>query len=277
MTLIALGTEALYIPHREPPEHWQAALDAFAPPGQRTSWLKLVWMAGKPYEPVGRWVLYEMSPALQFVPDHIWLGLKGEDPRTWGHWETDMAVPGGRRWVSKSTVSGLQWDLFRRYHCYPILYWVIQGEHGGHPFRLNPAERHYLQTVHEGRYEHPGPGMLPYADFDNRVLRKLKAADRLRQWDAGHMTTWEDRTASPQKAGETIMAEDHALESYYELKMLDDLDAVIEDYVRALPQATIDAVFDQAHGTFDNRDQEHITQRLTEHTSNAPFGWGSKE
>lgn len=273
----------LYIPSREVPKHWQRELDLIANPNQRTTWLKLVWLSGQPYEPVSRWAIYEMvppdSPLRAYIPDFLLLGLKGENPRTWGSWIDDASVPGLKRWRSNSTVSSLQWDLYHTTHCVPLLFWIIQGEHGGHHYRLPQAEQHYLQTVYGEQWEHPGPGDLPYADFDQRVIDKILASDRLRKWEKAQSQPFEKRIETANGAGLLLMREDHEQEQYYANKMLADLDACIEDLVRALPQADIDHAMAAATRAPDGymADDDFLKQRLTEHTSHAPFDYGSKE
>lgn len=282
MTVLDVVQE-LFIPHRDVPKDWQKALDRIAPQGQRTTWLKLVWLAGNFYEPVNRWAIYEMvppdSPMRAHIPDFLLLGLEGEDPRKWGAWEDDASVPGGRRWRSHSTVSRVQWDLYHTTRCVPLLFWIIQGSHGGHHYRLPAAEAHYLSVVHGDGWEHPGPGDLPYADFDQRVVEKILASDRLRKWEKAQSQPFEQRIETPSRAGLLLMKEDHEQETYYADRMLADLDGCIEELVRALPQADIDRAMAHAQIAPEGymRDDDVVRQQLTEHTSHAPFDYGCKE
>ena len=166
-------------------------------------WLKLVWFAGESYEPIGRWAIYEMYPELEHTPDEILADLKGPSPRDPGNgrWKEDDTVPqhlGGKRWVSDSTVSLQQWNLFREFNCYPRLFWIVQGKYGGHKWVLSPEEQSFLKLRGHKLTDTPAPGDLPYAKFDQRVMVQLREYDRLYKYDK--TLSWEKRAKDKNRA-----------------------------------------------------------------------------
>jgi hypothetical protein len=62
-----------------------------------------------------------------------------------------------------------------------MLYWIIQGNKGGHRWMLNETEIGISQAKGRGG-DTPKPGKLPYAEFDSRVLAKVALMDRMAQY-----------------------------------------------------------------------------------------------
>lgn len=230
---------------KDTPSEWQAALELIVPRTDRTSWLKIAWMAGKDYEPVQRWVIYEMraeSGLSEVERDGSMLvldGLKGPRPDTHGHW-IPANVPGNRRWVSHSTVSQLQWDLYRETKCIPRLFWIIQGSSGGHRWVLSEIEQRFIRAMRgdqdDTRIQMPAPGDLPYAPYDRRVEAHILRYDRLRNWEQTMSTPWESRTMSRTAAGLYVSREDAAVEENYAREMqaflAEQIDGAISDLTR---------------------------------------------
>src|SRR3990167_4026661 len=144
MTLVKVGLEY----DRPVPEAWERAVWAVAPPSNFLSWLRLVWEPGDVWEPVERWMIYQMR-APRFVRPEMLKELRGPSPRSTGHYCT--------RW------------------------WCIQGDQGGHRHRLDRIEAK-VSRLHNGPNDTPAPGDLPYADFDSRVFHKIVQLDRVRMW-----------------------------------------------------------------------------------------------
>ncbi len=149
-----------------PEPEWQRALDRLAPRDGVLSWLKLAWLPGYAWQPVGRWVLYQMVEKDR-TPDVVLRHLDGPDPRTLGAWD-----PVAGRWVSRAQVSRFQWDLYRSTGCYATTFWIVQGARGGHRAKFDRVES-ALSVMRGGPAEPPVPGALPYAPFDNRVVAML--------------------------------------------------------------------------------------------------------
>lgn len=169
----ALGATWDRVRSWEPPREWVEQLAELSPVSTQHSWLKLVWLAGDAWEPVERWCLYEMIPEQHVRPD-VLAWLRGPNPRTMGHYDRRKG-----RWVSHGPpISRLQWELFRETRCFGHLWWIIQGSGGGHAYRISPLESAMLE-VRTGRADLPAPGDLPYAPFDERVLRWVRERDRL--------------------------------------------------------------------------------------------------
>lgn len=173
---------------------WQAQLEAAIPPSEHTvSHLRLVWEPGEPWAPVGRWFLYDCVPRSVFersaqqkrmagCPEYdngdavLIADLDGLNPRECGTYDPIL-----REFLTTSdrNCTERQWKLWHEHRVWGTPFWVIQGTHGGHKWAYNTAERKVLRYAGLPDLP-PGPGALPYAPFDNRVLDKVLAYDRLR-------------------------------------------------------------------------------------------------
>jgi hypothetical protein len=189
-----------FVYDRPVPGRWAEELALLAPKTDHRPWLLLTWMSGDPWEEtlvggrvqygVQRWVVYEM------VPLRVWWGLiqaqrqrglsdsdiielyileclQGPDPRTMGHYDEVLD-----RFISDAEVSRQEWLLFREHRAIPKLFWIIQGQNGGHKRTYTPLESKYLRMLGKPG-DPPRPGSLPYADFDQRVLHQLARRDRI--------------------------------------------------------------------------------------------------
>lgn len=209
---------------RAVPPAWADDL-AMLSPGENVSSLHLSWLAGWPYEPVQRWVVYEVLPVSQVgkiieqehrlnlhdtMIQNLWNAVKGPDPRTVGKW-IPAKVAGGKRWVSNSLVSRNQWDLHKQTGGLPFLSWIIEGDQGGHAWQFGPFEMGFLiaagvepPVAQELAEAWPNPGDQPYAPYDARVFRALAERDLLRKWRES--LAWEDR-ANRTEAGLVLQGE----------------------------------------------------------------------
>lgn len=169
---------------REPEPEWVKQLAEFSPPTDKVSHLEIVWQPGEVYEPIQRWEIYEMDPNLDRYPEELVADLTGPSPRSRRHKVKDEESPLGWRWWSDSLASQRQWELYGRTGCMPLRFWIVQGEIGGHKWRLTNQERALLRLQGTGLTDVPLPGDLPYAPFDNRVLNQLRTYDSFRRWDA---------------------------------------------------------------------------------------------
>jgi len=201
----------IFFASRDPDPGWVTALAERFQRQLNVNWPKLVWMPGEWYEPVQRWVIYEMLPRLDLINELWILDIQGDDPRNRGRWIPDDSVPGGKRWWSEAFVSHLQWELFRETNCYPALYWIIQGDQGGHKWRLTPQEKQLLRLNGCRVTDTPLPGDLPYAPFDNRVIEHLAMRDKLKAWDKAQAKPWTERQ-SKVLAPHIVASERKALE-----------------------------------------------------------------
>ncbi len=200
---------------RTVPLEWQTDLDQLNP-GENVTTLKLVWQPGWPWGPVQRFEVYEIIPAatierilreeaIRWIQDSmtqgIWKAVKGPDPRTVGQWVRDPDIPwsmGGKRWRSDSLVSHTQWQLHRDTGGLPTRSWIIEGDQGGHAWRLGEFEQAFLlstgtepELVQDLTMAWPDPGTQPYADYDQRVLDALAERDQITQWRES--LRWDDR------------------------------------------------------------------------------------
>jgi hypothetical protein len=210
---------------RAVPPEWAADIDRLNL-GENISQLRLSWLAGMPYEPCQRWVLYEILPGhavgkileqeqklgiRDSLTEGLWQALEGPDPRTVGKWIRAPKLAGGRRWVSQSLVSRNAWDLHKETGGLPQLCWIIEGEHGGHTWQFGNFEAGFLiaagvppDDVQQLAELWPNPGSQPYADYDQRTFQALAERDLLRQWRSS--LAWEDRSDRTQ-AGLILMGE----------------------------------------------------------------------
>jgi len=218
----------------------------------------LVWLAGKDYEPVQRWGVYEIVPAEMVrgllrqdtnpytgktnedsVLWHLWQDLEGPDPATWGEWRPDKTVPTGRRWHSASLVSRTQWLVHQRTGGLPTLVWIIQGSRGGHMWQVGQQEMAWLESFGLSREQVdtvadaiPLPGALPYAPYDQRVFQALATRDKLRTW-AGD---WQARSATKSRAGLVVAGDRTSRRHAYNRQMLAWIETQIEDALLDIPR-----------------------------------------
>lgn len=161
---------------------WQAELERVVPRTDRLSWLYLRWEPGDVWEPVQRWVLWQVWPAdvtAALMPQQ-WAALHGPSPRSKGRFSAER-----RRWVGGATpwLSRQQWEIGQEIGRYAEPWWVVQGPNGGHRIRLSDAEKQMRKM--QGRIDAwPRMGALPYAPFDTRVTRWVRQYDLLQRWTA---------------------------------------------------------------------------------------------
>lgn len=171
------ATPTLFHWHRPVPTAWAEEIARLSPKFDRLSHLVLFWEPGFPDDPVQRWVLYDAVP-VAYVPQWKRDAFNAERlcecpvvPTRIEHCEkcAGLVSPGRKR--------ALQY--LRETECLPFPFWVIQGEQGGHPYRYTQVEVNWAKLLGQPG-EPPQLGSLPYADFDQRVIRKLRAYDRTR-------------------------------------------------------------------------------------------------
>lgn len=182
---------------RAPEPGWQAALDAATLVGDGTQVGRLVlhWVAGDPWQPVHRWLLFQCQP-WAYVPDTIKRELRGPHPRTHARLEYVPRVIDGKALLRPAVRGGpcrlidrTQWVLHRQLEretgqlVFPRYCWVIQGNRGGHPFQVSDSEQQ-LRRAQGLPADVPSVGDLPYAPFDGRVLAALERYD-LWRWAHG--------------------------------------------------------------------------------------------
>jgi hypothetical protein len=189
---------------RSAPTEWTDRMREFSPVSEDRGWLELVWIAGDPWQPVQRWELWEMvHPS---VVSHEELAeLRGAHPRLEGHPCTSVPMSS---WAIKpdahyrpclcrhkteawkggmSLVSLDEWKLFRRMkETHGIEYvgrpfWIIQGTRGGNKVGFTHEEGLLLEAEGYPAIA-PASGSLPYAPFDERVVRQITRFNRLWQF-----------------------------------------------------------------------------------------------
>jgi hypothetical protein len=271
----------VYYHNRDPDPLWQDKLERIAPRTDRANWLKVKWFPGMPYEPVQRWCVWEMIPILDHVDPEILSDLEGKSPRAEdnGEWDEDPSIdqqlkgplikksPRGivMRWVSWSNVCLEQWELFQETGCYSNRTWIIQGDKGGHLYRMSKAELGVLEANGITDADTPLPGDLPYAPFTDLTVTKLAEADWLRRYEEEQKKDWAARAGlSKSQAGVLFKQETVAREVEYNKRMLHWLEDQIEGAVDELPRAVLPQPSN--HGTPVKVDEDAIDEEFIHDT-----------
>jgi hypothetical protein len=145
--------------HRDVPPEWEQRLRESSPISDVHSWLAFRW-----FDEAQRWMLYDCL-SIRFVTDNSLIeDLGGPDPET----------PEGEDVL----VSRFQQEMFRKHRVLARPCWVIQGTRGGHHASYTKAQQEDHRALGLPT-EPPKPGDLPYADFDERVVRHLIEMSKL--------------------------------------------------------------------------------------------------
>ena len=222
-----------------------------------------------------------MIPRLDTVPEEFLADLRGLSPRheSNGRWVSDLsdddkavhdpdAVPlVKRRWQCDSCVDFDQWTLFQETGCFAVPCWIIQGDKGGHRWRLSGAELGALEQAGIKSPELPLPGDLPYADYDQRTYRKLAEFDRLRRWKES--SNWDDRMQKTQ-AGLWVTRERVDQEQEYNLALMKWLDDQIETAVSDMSRSELPGFSELPQGDgYYNADEDGDDREFVEETATA--------
>lgn len=160
---------------------WQARLRHLFPRvGPHLSFLELVWRPD-----VGRLVIYQCFPPASIPP-----AVYGPGTNMVLRPETLLGVtrlkmsadPRQRIHVNRGLVTRWAWQLYRELGCYAQPFWIIQGARGGHKWQFTHAES-TISQLHHGPADPPEIGELPYAPFDERVVRALAPLDAVQTWN----------------------------------------------------------------------------------------------
>lgn len=196
------------------PEDWERSVWTIAPPSNFLTWLKIVWEPGDAWEPIERWMIYQMrSVRLMLTPKNgrvsghalaLVKELRGPSPRSTGHYCAPgycMCAMKANQWRGGAArlIDYAQWRLFQETGHFGTRWWCIQGDHGGHRHRLDQTEAK-VSRIYGGPSDTPAPGDLPYADYDLRVFRKVAEQDRVRMWKG--VTDYVDRNHATMDAEE---------------------------------------------------------------------------
>lgn len=184
---------------------WQRQLESVIPKTDQLSHLRIEWEPGYPWQPKGRYVLWQMSPIRKKITkfdangkphlvdvlaihEDLYKALAGPSPMSTGHACFDdwcECVMKHKRWVGgpPSSVPGVDlkaWELYQQTGHFGRRWWVIQGENGGHRYALSSDEKRLMRAMANG-VDPVVPKIcdLPYAPFDNRVLMHVRRYDKL--------------------------------------------------------------------------------------------------
>ena len=174
-------------------------------PALPTLWLH--WEPGDEWGPVQRWIFYQTWPDAM-VRDDLLRECRGPHPRSGGAFNPRLGCWDGG---PASGITRSQWEIYRACGRYGRPFWVVQGDKGGHKYRLNRWESR-LSVLCGGPRDTPNPGDLPYAEPDERTWSALAAADRMRDNERtldwllkhGHELTPDELQAATKVATEVL-------------------------------------------------------------------------
>lgn len=152
---------------------WEAELRAFSPIYDHVSHLRPYF-----YHAGQRWVLYECIP-LHLMPSDdrkVRPDLTGAEL----HFYLNGKPPRDRSEDDPSPISDVQHEMARRWKVWAGPLWVMQGNGGGHLWRLDPQMQAML-TEMGCPTEMPPIGAFPPCPFDERTKQALYARNRLAQ------------------------------------------------------------------------------------------------
>lgn len=156
-----------------PEPSWLEAVQRLAP---RTDsghdWLMLRWEPGDWWDPVERWVIWQMTPPSR-TPRDTMMWLNGRSPRDFNYYDGVLQKFVNTRYPG--TISFQQWQVWREHKAWGRPLWVVQGGGGGHKRYLNEAEQALMEM--QGLPTDLPPGLLPYSTPDNRTWSKLRDMD----------------------------------------------------------------------------------------------------
>lgn len=155
----AAAPDVLIIKDRPFPAEWMTRLREVSPISDVVSWLSPRW-----HPDYQRWILYECVP-VRYVTDNALIEeLQGPDPES----------PEGQH----LTVSRYQQEMFRAHRVHARPSWVIQGANGGHQVIYGDSTKELCRAKNLPT-EPPAIGSLPYAPFDERVVRQIQRMSKL--------------------------------------------------------------------------------------------------
>lgn len=187
----------------------QAELERVIPRQDGVSWLYVRWENTDGWAPANRLLLWQVRP-LDDTDADIIAALQAKAPRSQGHYcggKGHCPEVGGAptcpdpkfRWVggyrhSGWQISQQQWDIYREIGRYAEPWWVVQGDRGGHRKLLFDWEQELMGLHSGGTHQNvPTIGDLPFAPFDQRVLRWVTEYDLLRTWQGKYLKNFDQR------------------------------------------------------------------------------------
>lgn len=178
-----LRVEAGRVFTREPDPAWVRDLRAYSPKSDAHTWLYLAWEPGDWWDPVERWVIYQVRPPA-LIPAPVLKELQGPHPRSTGHFCAPGTHCGHARrlptWVGGccGLVNLTEWRLYRATGGWARAWWVLQGDARGHLRYFTEAQSALAELA--GLAPHPPVlGSLPYAEPDQRTWAAIRAFDRI--------------------------------------------------------------------------------------------------
>ena len=175
--------DALFLHDRVFLKEWTTSLHGVCPHYTGVSWFKGVWEPGEEWDPVQRYVIWQMRTPEEtqrlILRDYPGVtGFHEEHPRKDAKWDKKLGC-----FVKKdgrlAKTDKLTWELYHETGCYGIRFWVIQGDRGGHRFHLSHLEKQILKFASGGKMRDvPRMGDLPYAPFDARVLPHFRRIEQ---------------------------------------------------------------------------------------------------
>jgi hypothetical protein len=183
-TLIALEKKKFpALRKRTIPKAWEDWMSEYSPPTDRFKWLKIIHEQGYPWEPIDRFIIYEMLPVKVMdtgeglLPEILAQLQHPQPPSEMGNYYDHALGEFVRN--EDCLITERAWHLYRETGAWGRPYWVIQGTKGGHKRWFSQIEQQLLRAAGLP-HQPPEPGDLPFAEFDDRVKKQLHNQDMLR-------------------------------------------------------------------------------------------------
>jgi hypothetical protein len=264
-----------FVYDREAPKEWTQALRDISPISEDRGWLELVWESGDPWCPVQRWELYEMVHPSVIDPMELF-ALRGANPRATGHPCTSLPISSWaarpaadyqpchcrektEAWRdSESMVSLTEWKLFQRTGYIGRPFWVIQGTTGGNKVGFTHEEGLLLEAEGYPPIAPPG-GSLPYAPFDQRVVRQITRFNRLWQFKNNIQEYRESMGPGYERYRKGV---DKELRKQLVAHLKEQMHDVAEDFIRAADLGELDNVArtEIDYDRLDQMNDEHFVE-----------------
>lgn len=243
------------------PAGWESRLAEISPPTNLVKYLKLVHEEGYPWEPVDRFLIYEMLPArfmeekngqeslISLVLEQLQHPVPPSEMGGYYDHALHEYVPN-----PDCLITTRAWNLYRETGCWGRPFWVIQGDRGGHKWEFSEIEKKTLR-LNNLPAEAPAPGDLPFAEFDERVVEQLQRLDMLKGIH-GRLKHTKETTAAQGKLTQERLEREFRVQLLSFLR--DQVDSIAGDVTKSL------LALDAPRSDFNVKEMERLSEESTD-------------